>query len=55
MKLPPPSINLQGRPPTVFVDILTDLPGGFIELDLTRIHDTVLATEVDQPAPVSAS
>ena len=38
-----------------FVDILTDLPGGHIELDLTRIHDTVLATEVDQPAPVSAS
>jgi inward rectifier potassium channel len=25
----------------VFVDILRDLPNGFIELDLTRIHDTV--------------
>jgi inward rectifier potassium channel len=25
----------------VFADILRDLPGGFIELDLTRIHDTV--------------
>jgi inward rectifier potassium channel len=23
-----------------FVDILRDLPGGFVELDLTRIHDT---------------
>jgi inward rectifier potassium channel len=24
----------------VFADILRDLPGGFVELDLTRIHDT---------------
>jgi len=49
----------------LFVDILTDLPGGFIELDLTRIHDTVPAStpraepeteaDVDQLAPVSAS
>jgi inward rectifier potassium channel len=27
----------------VFADILRDLPGGFIELDLTRIHDTTPA------------
>jgi inward rectifier potassium channel len=29
-----------------FVDIIRDLPDGFIELDLTRIHDTEPAAEV---------
>jgi inward rectifier potassium channel len=32
----------------VFDNILRDLPGGFIELDITRIHDT---TPVAAPAP----
>jgi inward rectifier potassium channel len=33
----------------VFANIIRDLPGGFIELDLTRIHDTAPAAQlVDQ-------
>jgi hypothetical protein len=45
----------------VFDNILRDLPGGFIELDITRIHDTspvaaALATVLaDQESVVSAS
>ena len=34
----------------VFVDILQELPNGFLELDLTRLHDT----EPRQPAPSAA-
>jgi hypothetical protein len=37
----------------VFANILRDLPGGFIELDLTRIHDTAPAP--DQDSAVKAS
>ncbi|WP_372786170.1 ion channel [Phenylobacterium sp.] len=40
----------------VFTDILRDLPGGFIELDITRIHETVPAPGgIDQEAAVRAS
>lgn len=39
----------------VFADILRDLPGGFIELDLTRIHDTVpLSGATDLSAALDA-
>ena len=37
----------------VFADILRDLPDGFIELDITRIHDTAPAP--DQDSAVKAS
>jgi inward rectifier potassium channel len=41
----------------LFTNILRDLPGGFVELDITRIHDTTPAEAAQpaQPAPVSAS
>ncbi len=32
----------------VFADILRDLPGGFMELDITRIHDTVPIDDPDE-------
>ena len=41
-----------------FVDILHDLPNGFVQLDLTRLHDTQPVPEVmmpDQESAVSAS
>ena len=38
-----------------FDDILRDLPGGFIELDITRIHDTSPVTDMGQGSAVSAS
>lgn len=39
----------------VFTDILRDLPEGFIELDITRIHDTMPIASAVQDSPVSAS
>lgn len=39
----------------VFADILRDLPGGYIELDITRIHDTTPMDRADQESAVSAS
>ncbi len=39
----------------VFADILRDLPDGFIELDITRIHDTIPAPRPDQESAVRAS
>ena len=39
----------------VFADILRDLPGGFIELDLTRINDTIPAAGALQESAVNAS
>jgi inward rectifier potassium channel len=39
----------------VFTNILRDLPDGFIELDLTRIHDTTPAAALDQESAVKAS
>ena len=39
----------------VFDDILRDLPGGFLELDITRIHDTTPAIGPDQESAVRAS
>ena len=39
----------------VFDNILRDLPGGFIELDITRIHDITPVVAAAQASPVSAS
>ena len=39
----------------VFADILRDLPDGFLELDITRIHDTIPASGPDQESAVRAS
>ncbi|HEX4710135.1 ion channel [Phenylobacterium sp.] len=39
----------------VFSNILRDLPGGFIELDITRIHETMPIAGTDQDSAVSAS
>jgi inward rectifier potassium channel len=36
----------------VFDNILRDLPGGFIELDITRIHDT---TAITSPVPMASA
>jgi inward rectifier potassium channel len=38
-----------------FADILRDLPDGFLELDITRIHDTTPAARPDQESAVKAS
>jgi inward rectifier potassium channel len=39
----------------VFADILRDLPGGFVEVDITRIHDTVPIERPAQDSAVKAS
>jgi inward rectifier potassium channel len=39
----------------VFANILRDLPGGFIELDITRIHDTAPIGDAPQLSAVSDS
>jgi inward rectifier potassium channel len=39
----------------VFANILRDLPDGFIELDITRIHDTAPVARPDQESDVKAS
>ncbi|MDB5499991.1 MAG: Inward rectifier potassium channel [Phenylobacterium sp.] len=39
----------------VFTNILRDLPGGFVELDITRIHETTPIETPDQESAVRAS
>ena len=39
----------------VFDNILRDLPDGFIELDITRIHDTTPVAKVGQESAVNVS